>query len=423
MTDTVIRVEGLGKRYRIGARQTAAKSRGHAMARYAGAPFRYLREALTAPTDEEILWALKDVSFQVQRGEVVGIIGRNGAGKSTLLKILSRITEPTEGEAEIHGRVSSLLEVGTGFHPELTGRENVRLNGAILGMKGGEIARKFDEIVEFAELGKFIDTPVKRYSSGMYVRLAFAVAAHLEPEVVLVDEVLAVGDARFQKKCLGKIGDVTRLGRTVLFVSHNMASMLNLCSRGVLLDAGRVAAVGPIDAVVNQYMALNTSITGEAVLEQSEPDRDPDFRLCLVRILGEDGRPTAHVDLSHGCRIEIEYDVTAPIRGSQIVFELWNSMGVCVLCSTDLDDGATPAAEYVRQPGRYSASCFVEPRYLRPGGYWIDVSASVPGMRKLGEARNAINFEVTGKESVETRLSQGRRGVLCPILHWETRKV
>jgi lipopolysaccharide transport system ATP-binding protein len=220
-----IRVDNLGKRYRIGARQKQPNTLRERIENLVASPFDYLRSTLRGPSEEEILWALKDVSFEIQQGDVVGIIGRNGAGKSTLLKILSRITEPTSGRAEVNGRVGSLLEVGTGFHPELTGRENIYLNGAILGMRKAEIDRQFDEIVDFAEIEKFIDTPVKRYSSGMYVRLAFAVAAHLEPEILLVDEVLAVGDAAFQKKCLGKIGDVAREGRTVLFVSHNMAAI------------------------------------------------------------------------------------------------------------------------------------------------------------------------------------------------------
>ncbi|MBM4043368.1 MAG: ABC transporter ATP-binding protein, partial [Planctomycetes bacterium] len=248
------KVEGLSKRYRIGAREHYRTFR-EAIIDAAAAPFRRLWR-LGRPQDdpETTIWALKDVSFDVQQGEVLGIIGRNGAGKSTLLKILSRITEPTEGRARIRGRVASLLEVGTGFHPELTGRENTFLNGAILGMSRAEIARKFDEIVAFAELDKFIDTPVKRYSSGMYVRLAFAVAAHLEPEILLVDEVLAVGDAGFQKKCLGKMGSVAREGRTVLFVSHNMAAVENLCQRGVVLNQGSIRYIGSRQDAIREYL-------------------------------------------------------------------------------------------------------------------------------------------------------------------------
>ncbi|MBC7238149.1 MAG: ABC transporter ATP-binding protein, partial [Chloroflexi bacterium] len=233
MTDLAIRVEQLSKRYRIGARQQTFNRLSEQVMHTLGAPLRRLRRLGQPPPPEETIWALKDISFEVRKGEVVGVIGRNGAGKSTLLKVLSRITEPTAGWAEIHGRVGSLLEVGTGFHPELTGRENIYLNGTILGMKKAEVERKFDEIVAFAEVEPFLDTPVKRYSSGMSVRLAFAVAAHLEPEILLVDEVLAVGDAEFQKKCLGKMGEVAREGRTVLFVSHNMGAVVRLCKRAL----------------------------------------------------------------------------------------------------------------------------------------------------------------------------------------------
>ncbi|MCX7841001.1 MAG: ABC transporter ATP-binding protein, partial [Anaerolineae bacterium] len=265
MTDIAIRVEHLSKRYYIGKVQ-----KRHDTLRDAISDFRFrisdwLSRAVThhsplATRNSDTIWALRDVSFEVKRGEVIGIIGRNGAGKSTLLKILSRITEPTEGRAIINGRVGSLLEVGTGFHPELTGRENIYLNGAILGMKKAEIDRKFDEIVAFAEVEKFLDTPVKHYSSGMYVRLAFAVAAHLEPEILLVDEVLAVGDAAFQKKCLGKMGDVAREGRTVLFVSHNMAAIQQLCSKAVLLQSGVLRSWGTVRQVIEMYLADNSQV-------------------------------------------------------------------------------------------------------------------------------------------------------------------
>lgn len=258
MSDLAIRVEGIGKRYRLGASRprystlrdslvSATQKAGRALV----SPLRSIRER----TPRETFWALRDVSFDVSQGDVVGIIGGNGAGKSTLLKILSRITEPTEGRAEIHGRVGSLLEVGTGFHPELTGRENIYLNGAILGMTRQEIGRKFDEIVAFAEVERFIDTPVKHYSSGMYLRLAFAVAAHLEPEILVIDEVLAVGDASFQKKCLGKMGDVARQGRTVLFVSHNLAAVRALCSKALMLGQGRISVAGSVEACIAHYAA------------------------------------------------------------------------------------------------------------------------------------------------------------------------
>lgn len=261
MSDIAIRVDNLGKRYRIGAKQERYSRFTEKVMDTLTSPIRRLRHLGQPTPPEETLWALKDVSFEVKRGEALGIIGRNGSGKSTLLKVLSRITEPTEGHAEIHGRVASLLEVGTGFHPELTGRENIYLNGAILGMRRGEIERRFDEIVAFAEIEKFLDTPVKRYSSGMYVRLAFAVAAHLDPDILLVDEVLAVGDTEFQKKCLGKMGDVAREGRTVLFVSHNMAAVRQLCLKGLLLNQGRVQSIGDVDLVQRDYLASTEAQT------------------------------------------------------------------------------------------------------------------------------------------------------------------
>ncbi|KAF5051010.1 Vitamin B12 import ATP-binding protein BtuD [anaerobic digester metagenome] len=269
-SDIAIRVNGLGKKYRIAHETASYKTLGETLTRAVKAPFRRLTGEASSRSTEEF-WALKDVSFEVKRGEVVGIIGRNGAGKSTLLKILSRITTPTEGTVEVHGRIGSLLEVGTGFHPELSGRENIYLSGSILGMKRSEIDAKFDEIVKFAEMEKFLDTPVKRYSSGMYVRLAFAVAAHLEPEILIVDEVLAVGDAAFQKKCLGKMGDVARLGRTVLFVSHNMQAVTSLCTTGILLKNGEIAYFGNISDTIKEYY---DNIDQDQIIELNNHKRD-----------------------------------------------------------------------------------------------------------------------------------------------------
>jgi len=290
MSDVVIRVENLSKRYRIGQREAAYKTLRESITNLFTAPFRHLREnpksEIRNSKSNNHIWALKDVSFEVKQGEVVGIIGRNGAGKTTLLKILSRITEPTKGYAEIRGRVGSLLEVGTGFHPELTGRENIYLSGAILGMKKAEIDRKFDEIVGFAELEKFIDTPVKRYSSGMYVRLAFAVAAHLEPEILLVDEVLAVGDVAFQKKCLGKMGDVAKEGRTVLFVSHNMGAIQALCSRAILLQTGRIACEGSVDLITSSYLTSIQQVTeGQSLENRCDREGGTLFRFKSIEFL------------------------------------------------------------------------------------------------------------------------------------------
>lgn len=296
MNDTVISVERLAKKYLISHRRNSGDGLRHAFEDALLAPFKLLtrRKRPPASTKEEF-WALKNVNFEVKRGEVLGIIGRNGAGKSTLLKILSRITEPTEGRVQLRGRLASLLEVGTGFHPELTGRENVFLNGAILGMTRAEIRRRFDEIVAFAEVERFLDTPVKRYSSGMYVRLAFAVAAHLEAEILLVDEVLAVGDTAFQKKCLGKMEDVSRSkGRTVLFVSHNMAMMQNLCQRAILLDQGSVSEDGPISDVVASYVTAMTNLAGTELAERKDRQGRGEIRIVGMQFLTSRGEPLEH---------------------------------------------------------------------------------------------------------------------------------
>ena len=302
MNGVVIHGEGLGKRYRRGL--AADPGLRHALERFVKSPLAAFRRA-----KDETFWALKDVSFEVKEGEVLGIIGRNGAGKTTLLKILSRITEPTTGWAEIHGRVGSLLEVGTGFHPELTGRENMFLSGAILGMAKREITRKFDEIVAFAELEKFIDTPVKHYSSGMYVRLAFAVAAHLEPEILLVDEVLAVGDIRFQKKCLGKMGDVARAGRTVVLVSHNMAAINALSSRVVMLkDGGIVFDGAPAEATSRYYSeSLDIAEGGASLLDRA---REGNGKALFSAISIQPQGPSGRVCVAYpGCDLEIEFEI------------------------------------------------------------------------------------------------------------------
>lgn len=293
MSDIAIRIENLGKMYRIGGAQEQYRTLRDSITDAVGAPFKRARsllrgQAYGAAGLEETIWALKDVSFEVKHGEVVGIIGRNGAGKSTLLKILSRITEPTEGYADMYGRVGALLEVGTGFHPELTGRENIYLNGAILGMSREEIDRKFDEMVAFAEVERFIDTPVKHYSSGMALRLGFAVAAHLEPEILVVDEVLAVGDAGFQRKCLGKMENVAQEGRTVLFVSHNMAAVQNLCSKAILLESGKLVMQGPTDEIIDNYLR-NSEFLNNGVDFADRTDRtgNQKFRFMEVGIYNE----------------------------------------------------------------------------------------------------------------------------------------
>jgi lipopolysaccharide transport system ATP-binding protein len=352
MSNLAIRVDNLSKLYKIGAGSNRHDTlRDHVMhgiksllsrnghrsgsrEQRAGGSGLSSVSGHPPPVDghSHTIWALKDVSFELKHGEVVGIIGRNGAGKSTLLKILSRITKPTAGFAEIHGRVGSLLEVGTGFHPELSGRENIYLNGTILGMKKSEIQRKFDEIVAFAELEKFIDTPVKRYSSGMYVRLAFAVAAHLETEILLADEVLAVGDGEFQKKCLGKMGEVAKQGRTVLFVSHNMGAVLNLCPRVILFHFGQLMHDGPAESTIKNYLAHPSSKTAQA-FDDDNPERSGNgaIRLVGARILNEVNEDSSHFVAGRPALLEFRYkNSTGERRGVNIVFAIYNQLGVAV---------------------------------------------------------------------------------------------
>jgi len=361
MAAVAVRAEGLGKRYRIG-KMLPYKTLRDSLAGAISAPFRRTTRGPEASPagngDQNILWALKDISFEVGVGEVVGLIGRNGAGKSTLLKILSRITEPTEGFAELYGRVGSLLEVGTGFHPELTGRENVFLNGAILGMKRAEIERKFDEIVAFAETEKFLDTPVKHYSSGMFMRLGFAVAAHLDPEILLVDEVLAVGDVAFQRKCMDKIRDVARGGRTVLFVSHRMNSVRTLCSRSVWLDAGQVRMAGLTADVVNAYEA---SLTMADPRRRGGPGAHVEAQFRGWEIV-EPRTEQPHVLESHGpLSVKIVVDVYAPVRHGVHAITLWNTDGILIW------GWATDGLDL--EPGAHAFICDLPGLPLKPGPY------------------------------------------------------
>ena len=346
MDDAVIRIRDLSKSYRMGTFLPYGRVT-ESVSNFFRRPFHRSKES------PEWIWALRNVNLDVRQGEVLGVIGRNGAGKTTLLKILSRITDPTEGIVELHGRVGSLLEVGTGFHPELTGRENVYLNGAILGMRREEIRRKFDPIVEFSEIDRFLDTPVKRYSSGMYIRLAFAVAAHLEPEILLVDEVLAVGDASFQAKCLGRLNDIAHEGRTVVFVSHNMGAITKLCTRVCWIDGGRLVADGAASDVVAKYLAA--SVSGDATWS-AEDSREPDpgsspaedssdhisddrteLRLTAACVRDAAGQPSAAVPFDQPFRVDVSYRVDDPIRDAAVVVLLIDASGNNVLESWDTD--------------------------------------------------------------------------------------
>jgi lipopolysaccharide transport system ATP-binding protein len=403
MTEIAIRVENLSKLYRIGAAQERHDT---------------LRDALAArlrrnerEAEPNTIWALKDVSFEVKRGEVVGVIGRNGAGKSTLLKLLSRITEPTSGRAEIHGRVGSLLEVGTGFHPELTGRENIYLNGVILGMKRVEISARFDEIVAFAELEKFLDTPVKRYSSGMYVRLAFAVAAHLEPEILLVDEVLAVGDAEFQRKCLGKMGDVAKEGRTVLFVSHNMAAIQRLCEKSLLLRCGELVASGPSHQVTGSFLGL-----GSGLATCWERSSAPNSSVSIRRIELADhfGRPMAEVTTASDLAVAVDFRIERPYRDLQMTVGLLDSYSQSIFDSSPQDDGiAVPTL-----PGDYRAMVRIPAGILMPTRYAIKVGFwQVQG--GVLDYSGDLQFSVVETSSMINSRPGGRPGLLALRCNWD----
>jgi homopolymeric O-antigen transport system ATP-binding protein len=418
-----IHARGLGKQYEIG-RAERYKTLRDTIVRAVQAPFRRLlpRAEGERRSRAEKFWALKDVSFDVRPGEIIGIIGRNGAGKSTLLKILSRITAPTEGRAEIHGRVSSLLEVGTGFHGELTGRENLYLNGAILGMRRTEIDLKFDEIVSFAEVERFIDMPVKHYSSGMYLRLAFAVAAHLEPEILIVDEVLAVGDARFQKKCLNKMEDAGHGGRTVLFVSHNMPAITRLCPRAILLDAGSVLQDGPAHQVVGAYLksGLGTSAAREWNDPQGRPG-DEVANLVAVRVRSEDGRITDVVDIRRPVRVEMEYEVGKPGYVLTPHFGFNNEDGVRAFSAVDLDP------EWRRRPrpvGRYVTSAWIPGNLLAEGTLFVMVGLFTMAPRILQfQERDVVAFQVVDTldgDSARGDLGGKLKGVVRPMLKWST---
>ena len=374
MSDTAIRVEKLSKRYSLGVAKVRHNTlRDHLV----GGIKSLLKREQRSSRDASIFWALKAVSLEVKKGEVVGIIGRNGAGKSTLLKILARITDPTSGVAEIHGRVGSLLEVGTGFHGELTGRENTYLNGAILGMTKKEIDRKFDEIVAFAEVERFIDTPVKHYSSGMYLRLAFAVAAHLEPEILLVDEVLAVGDMAFQRKCLGKMGDVARQGRTILFVSHNMAAVESLCSTAHLLENGRLVESGTTKTVVDAYLSSIPALCNTSLEHRTDREGNGRLRFTNIEFRSDEGVPTEVVQTGKTLLISVAYASTSDtMKNIEMSIDIFAQNGQCML----ILNNAMVGADFESVPGVGRFSCRVERFPLSPGQYPITLFCRVNGI-------------------------------------------
>jgi len=427
MNTTAVRIEGIGKQYQIGVQKRRHPTLRDSVTGTLKAPIHLLAglwdgRPKERPSRGEKFWALRDVSFEINHGEVVGIVGRNGAGKSTLLKILSRITEPTTGFAEIRGRVGSLLEVGTGFHPELTGRENIYLNGAILGMKKVQIDRKFDEIVDFAEVEKFIDTPIKHYSSGMHLRLAFAVAAYLEPEIMIIDEVLAVGDATFQRKCLNKMQDVRQHGRTVLFVSHNMPAITRLCDRAILLSEGKMVADGPATKIVSEYMDSGLGIG--PVREWLHSVKTPGgeiVRLLAVRVRTVEGEISDVIDIRQPVSVEMEYEVL--VSGYKLMphFLFTNQDGIDAFSAHDVD----PVWRGKPRPiGKYLSTVCLPGNLLTEGTLFVAAGLQTidPAIRQFFEPY-AVSFQV-----IEAQHGDGARsdymgritGVVRPLLEWTT---
>ena len=420
MSKIVIKIENLYKEYRLGVvgHGTLYRDLQSWWAKIRGKedPNTLIGQSGNGDVKDHIL-ALNDIKLEVKDGEVLGIIGANGAGKSTLLKILSRVTAPTKGTVKVKGRIASLLEVGTGFHSELTGRENIYLNGSILGMSKREIDDKFDEIVKFAELRKFLDTPVKRYSTGMYVRLAFAVAAHLEPEILLIDEVLAVGDAAFQKKCLGKLEEVAKEGRTVLFVSHNMVSIQNLCTKGILLESGKISMEGNVKAVVQEYLKPSQENTGEVCwTSPTAAPGDDRARLKAVRIVSE-GRVAGYVDIDKEFHIEIEYWNLGTDSRLAVFMHIFNSMNVCVLTSANFPSASiTPDPWYSKAYpcGVFRTTCTIPGCFLNDGSYKI--SLFIDRLMAL----EVLSFEVQDTGVMRKEYAGPWIGTVRPRLDWQT---
>lgn len=412
----IIKVENLGKKYLIHHQQ---KQRYIALRDEITQGIKRLGHKLIHPfsknpidNSEEEFWALRDINFEIQQGDKVGIIGRNGAGKSTLLKLLSRITEPTTGRITLRGRVASLLEVGTGFHPELTGRENIFLNGAILGMSKAEIKRKFDEIVAFAEVEKFLDTPVKHYSSGMYVRLAFAVAAHLEPEILIVDEVLAVGDTEFQKKCLGKMNDIGKEGSTILFVSHNMAVITTLCKKAIWIHQGQIHSEGNTENIIKEYLMYNAEHSGEIFFNKNDSEQRFSFKKAFLLNLA--GNVSSIFDVREPIKFCLEYEVKQNIRGLAVGFKITNISGISVF-TVDRSLSSLPELTI----GNYFVEVEIPALFLAPNHYNITICAHIPNSEILSLYQSVLDFEVEETGSKMAQYKGADFGVIIVDFEWK----
>lgn len=417
----IIKAENVSKQYHIGTAESASKSLREVLSetiRDPRKPFRNLRRS-----DAETIWALKDINFEVQPGEVYGFIGPNGAGKSTLLKILSRITEPTTGRVDIYGQVGSLLEVGTGFHPELTGRENIFLNGAILGMRRGEIERKFDEIVAFSEVEKFIDTPVKYYSSGMYMRLAFSIAAHFEPEVLIVDEVLAVGDAQFQKKCLGKIGQVAKQGRTILFVSHNMIAVQSLCEQVMWLNSGRIVEAGPANQVVRNYFksaAAPDQITEESWEDPSSAPGNEIVRIRRIRVRPADGW-SEPLTMTTPVLVDVEFWNMAAGGELHVTLHVYTEQDVIAFTTGSALD--SPWFQAGMPAGLFRCTCYIPGGLLNAGRHRFVIFVVRETSSVVLQRASAVSFEIIDLQQREGSSFGKEPGVVAPVLKWTTDKI
>ena len=424
MSNTVISVENLSKQYRLGNVGTGTLShdlnRWWHTVRGKEDPFLKIGEENNRAKrgSSDYVWALKDINFEVKKGEVLGIIGKNGAGKSTLLKILSRTTTPTTGSFKVKGRIASLLEVGTGFHPELTGRENIFLNGAILGMTKTEIKNKFDEIVDFSGVERYIDTPVKRYSSGMYVRLAFAVAAHLESEILILDEVLAVGDAEFQKKCLGKMKDVSgKEGRTVLFVSHNMAAVKSLCTNGLLLRNGKILSENKIDDLIALYLKNGQQIMDSAGIKTWEKGKEPggeEVKLLSIKIVNADNEIANTFLTSSNIKIEITYKILKEISGARVILQLLDDNNIIIFSTTNHS-----ITQNIKKEGLYVVNCTIPANLLNNGRYYIAVRMGIPRVKVLQEEDTFLYFDSILDQGNESTFPEKWAGIIAPKINWD----